>query len=72
MTARRWGEMAPSRAMRLPPHCLLAHRGAMDKLVNFMGYPEEIKGLPDYDPNYFQAYMLKSPLSLPFYIVTSR
>jgi len=51
---------------------LLAHRGAMDKLVNFMGYPEEIKGLPDYDPNYFQAHMLKSPLSLPFYIVTSR
>jgi len=37
---------------------LLAHRGAMDKLVNFMGYPDEIKDLPDYDPNFFQRGLM--------------
>jgi HAD superfamily 5'-nucleotidase-like hydrolase len=37
---------------------LLAHRGAVDKLVNFMGYPEEIKALPDYDPNFFQRGLM--------------
>ena len=37
---------------------LLAHRGAMDKLVGFMDYPEEIKQLPDYDPNFFQRGLM--------------
>lgn len=37
---------------------LLAHRGAMDKLVNFMMYPEEIRDLPDYDPNFFQRGLM--------------
>jgi len=33
---------------------VLAEHGAMEKLVNFMGYPSEILSLPDYDPNFFQ------------------
>jgi len=37
---------------------LLAHRGAMDKLVNFMDYPAEIRDLPGYDPNFFQRGLM--------------
>eukprot|EP00291_Cryptomonas_curvata_P019243 CAMPEP_0172161178 /NCGR_PEP_ID=MMETSP1050-20130122/5978_1 /TAXON_ID=233186 /ORGANISM="Cryptomonas curvata, Strain CCAP979/52" /LENGTH=507 /DNA_ID=CAMNT_0012831041 /DNA_START=364 /DNA_END=1887 /DNA_ORIENTATION=- len=37
---------------------ILAHRGAMEKLVNFMGYPAQILSLPDYDPNFFQRGLI--------------
>jgi len=37
---------------------ILAHRGAMAKLVNVMGYPAEILSLPDYDPTYFQRGLM--------------
>jgi len=37
---------------------ILAHRGAMNKLVTSMGYPEEILALPDYDPNKYQRGLI--------------
>ncbi len=30
----------------------------MEKLVKFMGYPDEITSLPDYDPNFFQRGLI--------------
>jgi hypothetical protein len=50
---------------------LLAHRGAMDKLVDFMGYPAEIRGLPDYDPNFFQRGLMIDKARGNFSLLTS-
>jgi len=37
---------------------ILAHRGAMQKLVNHMDYPAEILDLPDYDPTVYQRGLM--------------
>ena len=37
---------------------ILAHRGAMAKLVDHMGYPKEILELPDYDPTSYQRGLM--------------